>query len=239
MNNNIILISGKSSTGKSFCLRNLSPQEGVIYLNCESNKSLPFRNKFKSLTITDSYQIYDAFLEAEEMDDVHTIVIDTATFMMDIHESVHVLPSNDTQKAWGGYAQFFKLLMSQYVAASTKRIIILAHTSDIQNKAEMVMETMVKVKGSLMNQGVESYFSQVISTKKMSINDLEGHENDLLVITDRERNLGYKHVFQTMITKDTVNERIRGPFGMWDDSETYIDNDVELVLKRIQEFYED
>lgn len=241
MNNNLILVTGKTATGKSLSLRNLSPQAGVVYLNCENNKALPFRSKFKSLNVTDPYDIYEAFEQAEEMDDVHTIVIDTVTYMMDMYEGQYVLNSSNTQKAWGDYAQFFKRLMQQYVANSTKRIIMLAHTADIQNEAEMSIDTMVKVKGSLMNQGIESYFTQVVSTKKVPIKKLEPFEegNALLNITERERALGFKYVFQTLITKDTVNERMRAPFGMWEDQETFIDNDIELVLQRIAEFNED
>lgn len=36
MNNNLILVSGKSTTGKSMCFRNLQNPEGVMYLNCEN-----------------------------------------------------------------------------------------------------------------------------------------------------------------------------------------------------------
>ena len=36
MNNNIVLICGKSATGKSASLKDLKNQEGIWYLNCES-----------------------------------------------------------------------------------------------------------------------------------------------------------------------------------------------------------
>ena len=36
MNNNLVLISGKSATGKSLSLRGLNDQPGVMYLNCEN-----------------------------------------------------------------------------------------------------------------------------------------------------------------------------------------------------------
>ena len=109
--------------------------------------------------------MYQAIEQAEKRPDVHTIIIDTLTHLMDMYESVYVLTSANTMKAWGDYAQFMKVLMSQYVASSTKNIIFLAHTSDILNEAEMINETIVKVKGSLMNQGVESFFTSVVSTK--------------------------------------------------------------------------
>lgn len=100
-----------------------------------------------------------------------------------------------------------------------------------------MLETAVPVKGALKNQGIEAYFSCVISTKKVPLKKLADYKNDMLTITPEEESLGFKYVFQTRLTKDTVNERIRSPRFMWDVSETFIDNNIELVLKRLEEFY--
>ena len=236
-NDHLTLISGKSATGKSASLRHLPDPAGVMYLNCESNKRLPFKSGFMELTIVDPLQIYEAFTRAESMPDIHTIVIDSLTFMMDMYESVHVLTATNTMKAWGEYAQFFKNLMAQYVATSTKNVIFIAHTLDVLNETEMVNEVVVKVKGSLMNTGIESFFSNVIASKKMTLKKLEEFENPLLVITDEEKVLGFKYVFQTRLTKDTVNERIRAPMGMWSPPETFIDNDLTHVIARLHSYY--
>ncbi len=237
MNNNILLISGKSSTGKSMSLMGLKEPEGVMYLNCEGNKSLPFRNKFNCYTITDPLQVVEAIDKAENMANIHTIVIDSLTYMMDMFETVYVLTAANRMAAWGDYCQFFKKMMSQNVAMSTKRIIFTAHTMDVLNESEMINETLVKVKGSLMNTGIESMFCTVLSTKKVPLNKLADQKSNLLVITDKEKKREYKYVFQTSLTKETVNERIRSPIDMWDDDETYIDNNVQNVLDRIQKYY--
>lgn len=236
-NDNLVLIGGKSATGKSASLMGMDKPEGVMYLNCENNKKLPFKSKFKEYSVVDPYQIYEAFDKAEEMTDIHTIVIDSLTYMMDMYETVHVLTATNTQKAWGQYAQFLKRLMSQYVAKSTKNIIFLAHTTDVMNEAEMINETLVKVKGSTMNTGIESFFSTVLSTKKVSIKKLEGFVSDLLTITPEEEALGFKYVFQTRLTKETVNERMRSSLGMWSVNETFIDNNIQLVINRLHEYY--
>lgn len=238
MNTNLILISGKTATGKSLSLKNIKDPEGVLYLNCENNKALPFRSKFKQATVVDPYQVYATFEQAEEMPEVHTIIIDSVTYLMDMFETMYVLSATNTLKAWGDYAQFFKKLMSHYVAKSTKNIIFIAHTMDVQTEvgAEVITETIVKVKGSLNNNGIESYFSNVISTKKVTLKDLEECKSELLAITDREQNLGFKYVFQTLLTKKTVNERIRSPYMLWEDHETYIDNDVQTVIERLHDF---
>jgi hypothetical protein len=237
MNDHLILVSGKAATGKSASLMFLDDPKGVMYLNCESGKKLPFKSKFEEYTIVDPMQVVEAFQAAEEMPHVHTIVVDSLTYLMDMFESVYVLGSSNTMKAWGDYGQFFKKLMQHHVAKSTKNIVFTAHTSDVMNESEMAQETLVKVKGSVMNQGVESYFSTVISTKKVSLKQLKDYKNDLLVVTPEEESLGYKYVFQTKLTKDTVHERMRGPLGMWNQSETYIDNNLQNVINRLHTYY--
>jgi len=236
-NNNIVLISGKSTTGKSASLRNIRNPEGVMYLNCENNKALPFANQFKSYTITDPLQVYDGLAAAEDNANTHTVIVDTLTYMMDMYESTYVLNSANSMKMWGEYSQFFKKLMAQYVANSTKKIVFLGHTLDVLNEAEMVSETLVKVKGSLMNQGIESYFTNVVSTKKVPLLKLAEMSSPLLNITEDDEINGFKYVYQTKLTKETVNERIRGPLGMWERKETYIDNDIQNVLDRIEQYY--
>lgn len=239
MNDNLVLISGKTATGKSLSLMNLPQPEGVMYLNCENNKSLPFKSDFKQYLITDPMQVYEAFAHAESKPKIHTIIVDTLTFMMDMYETMYVLnPGNDnTMKSWGEYAQFFKKLMSQHVANSTKDVIFLGHTMDVLNEKTNDLETLVKVKGSLMNQGIESYFTNVISTKKVLLTDLEDYKSSMLNITKKEEMLGYKYCYQTDLTAETVHDRIRSPLAMWDEQETFIDNDINHVLKRLKQYY--
>mgnify|MGYP003639177490 CR=1 FL=1 len=44
-NNHLVLVSGKSSSGKSASLMSMDKPEGVMYLNCENGKKLPFKSK--------------------------------------------------------------------------------------------------------------------------------------------------------------------------------------------------
>lgn len=237
INDNLVLLGGKSATGKSASLKDLRDPEGVIYLNCEAGKKLPFRSKFNEVTITDPVQIYQAFDEAETMPHIHTIVVDSLTFLMEMFESVYVVNSTNTMAAWGSYAQFYKNLMQQYVAKSTKNVIFTAHTADTLNEGEMVMETKVPVKGSLKGVGLESFFSVVIASKKVPLKTLKGYESDMLTITEEEEALGFKYVFQVKITKESVNERLRGPMGLFTTKETFIDNNMQLVLDHLHKYY--
>lgn len=238
MNDHCLMIVGKSTTGKSASLAHFNKPEGVMYLNCEAGKRLPFRQAFGChLVISDPLQIFEAFQEAENMPEIHTIVIDSLTYLLDMYESMYVLESTNTMQAWGDFAQYFKKVMQQHVATSTKTVIFTAHTKDTINESEMVLETKVPVKGSLKNNGIESYFTVVIATKRVKLKALEGYESPYLTITDEEKDLGFKYVYQTRPTKETVNESLRGPVGMFSVKETFIDNNAQFVIDRLNEYY--
>lgn len=246
MGKRLILVVGKSVSGKSMSLKGIKDPSGVAYLNCESAKELPFREgiKFKTMVITDPLQVYDAFdmVEEDEYKDVHSLVVDSLTYLIDMYESIYVVPhagSKKGQAAWGDYAQFFKKLMQHYVAKSTKTVVMTAHTADIINESEQCLETVVKVKGSLMNNGIESFFTNIVAAKRMTVANLKksGAKSEYLNITEEEEELGYKHVFQTRITKDTVHERIRGPIGMWERKHVFIDNNIQHVIDRLDWYY--
>lgn len=236
MNDNLVLIGGEASSGKSASLMFLKNQPGCMYLNCESKK-LPFRSKFIELGVVDPYQIYEALDEAETMDEIHTIIIDSSTFMMDMFESVHVIGSENTMAQWGAYQQFFRKLMLQYVARSTKNVIMTAHVQAIMNEQDMVLEKKVPVKGALKANGIESFFSTVVTAKRVPLKDLKEYDNDLLEITDEDKLVGYKHVFQTRPTMKTSKERMRSPLGMWSVKETYISNDCQKLMQRLVDYY--
>lgn len=235
----LILIVGYSTQGKSASLRNIRNQERWVYLNTESGKRLPFKNKFNRINITDPYDVIAYMDECiENKDDVDGIIIDSMTFLMDMFETQYVIGSANTMAGWSAYQQFFKTVMQQKVAAFGKPVIIVAHVRDELDEKNQEMKTAVPIKGALKNNGVEAYFTTVVAAKKIPLKELEKYGSKMLVITEEERELGYKHVFQTRITKGTTGERIRSPMGMFERSETYIDNDAQVLLDHLQEFYE-
>lgn len=236
-NDQLVLIVGYSATGKSASLMNIRDQDKWLYLNTEAGKRLPFKNKFDPYRIEDPYQVHDAFDFGTNNPEVKGIIVDSVTFLMDMFETIYVLPAANTMKAWGDFAQFFKIMMQQKVTAFNKPTIFTAHVLDVLDEKNMEMRVSVPVKGSLKNNGIEAYFSTVVAAKKMPVKELEKYKNDLLNISDEERELGYKHVFQTRITKGTTGERIRSPMGMFTKEQTYIDNDAQRLLDHLDQFY--
>lgn len=241
MNTQLILVAGFSASGKSASLRNLRDQEQWMYLNTEAGKRLPFRNKFDSHVIEDPYQIWEAFDAVSPGGFLHGqrkgVIIDSATFMMDMLESQYVLPSANTQKAWGDFAQFFKVLLQQKVVKCGLPVIITAHAKEELDEAAGVLKTFIPVKGSLKNNGLEAYFSTVVYAERVDTKELDKYDSKMLDITEEERDLGYKHVFQTRPTKKTVGKRLRSPMGMFDKGDTFIDNDCQKLLDHMAEYY--
>lgn len=237
-NDQLVAVVGYSGMGKSASLRNIRDQEKWYYFNCEAGKRLPFKNNFNRVVITDPYEVLNYFDELiANRDQVAGAIIDSGTFLMEMFETQYVLRSADTMKGWSHYQQFFKTLMQEKVAAFGKPVIIIFHVADTLDEKAMEMKVTIPVKGALAKNGLEAYFSTIVAAKKMEIKELEKFKSKMLTYTEDEKELGFKHVFQTRTTKTTLGERLRSPMGMFDRSDTFIDNDVQKVLDHLNEFY--
>ena len=235
-NKNIVLIMGKPNTGKSTSLMNLHNQDKMVYLNTDL-KELPFKSRFlKNVEVSDALDVLAYINEIEQSPQVEGAVLDTITFLMSMYERQYVNGATNTQKAWGDYGIFYKEFIHA-IKAGTKDYAILAHEDTFLNEQSMQMESRVPVKGSVGKIGVEADFTTILSTKQMPIKKLEGHENDLLHITDAEREDGFKYVFCTRVTKESIGEKMRSAIGLWNRKELYIDNDLNQVFNRLKQYY--
>ena len=126
--------------------------------------------------------------------------------------------------------------MQKYVSNSTKNVIFLGHVTE-GSSDDGSSSIRVPIKGAMKNLGVESFFTTVVSAKAVPLIELEDYSNKLLNITEDDKDREVKYVFQTYLTKKTTDERIRAPLNMWEKKELYIDNDAQLVLDRLTEYY--
>lgn len=235
-NKNIVLIMGKPNTGKSTSLMRLKNQDKMVYLNTDL-KELPFKDRFlKNVEVADAMDVLSFIADIEATEKVEGAVLDTITFLMQMYERQYVNTATNTQKAWGDYANFYREFIHA-IKAGTKDYAILAHEETMLNEQTMQMETRVPVKGSVGKVGVEADFTTILATKQVPIKKLEGIENDLLHITDEEREDGFKYVFVTRVTKDSVGEKMRSAMGLWKRNELYIDNDLNQVFERLKQYY--
>lgn len=249
-NKRLVLIAGEPAAGKSASLMNLREPEKKLFLNCEAGKDLPFPAKFQKINISDPKLIPGIFqllaVGGEQHDNFDTVIIDTIDFMMEMYESVHIIGSSNTQQAWGDYNQFFKNLLQQDVAQCDKSVIMLAHNKGEYDEKILGTKYSVPVKGALKNTGVEAFFSIIVYAKRLEMKELKPYiemqanlpeEQRLLRITEDDEIDGFKHVFQTRLTKQTTGERIRSPLGLFTRAQTFMDNDAQLLLDHVNRYY--
>lgn len=237
-NKNVIMIMGKPNTGKSTSLRNMD-QESMIYLNADL-KELPFADRFmSSVEIADANDVLGFIQDIEAEEGVTGAVLDTVTFLMQMFERQYVAPFAGTktgQSAWGDYGNFYRNFIHA-IKAGSKSYVIMAHEDESLNEQSAMMESRVPVKGAVGKVGVEADFTTILRSMQIPVKKLEGFENDLLHITDEEREDGVKYVFQTRITKESAGAKMRSAMGLWARNELYIDNDVKQVFDRLNKFY--
>lgn len=239
----IVLVTGESGTGKSRSLKNIRNQDKWMYLNCEGIKDLPFNNNFKKAIIQDAMTVPAHMKTALSSDKCNGVIVDTLTFLMDMFATQYVLKSPDPRSAWATYKTFFVNNLMQTavsnLAQAGKPVIILAHNQQIFDPENNIKVCKVPVQGSLKDKGVEASFTTVVSTKLMSVEDLieGGYESELLNITEDEAELGFKHVFQTRKTKDTIHEKIKSPEDLFTRKQTFIDNDTQILLDHMDNYY--
>jgi len=238
-NSSCVLIVGRPNTGKSASIRDM--KRSTAYINADG-KELPFLYDEEAVNV----QHLDDPIEALEMlsylstddakDDYEFVVLDTVTDLMRRYERMHVKGSANGLQAWAEYGDFYQDIMDN-LKKSPLPSAVFAHVNPLNSK-EGVNEARVPIKGANGERGIESDFSIILVAKRMKVALLKKWVagTDLLNITPAEEAQGVKYVLQTMYTKDAAGETIRSLVDMWDISETYIDNDLNIVFDRLVEY---
>lgn len=245
-NKRVLGVVGLPSTGKSRSLENLNGAENFCYLNCDL-KSIPFRSNFKyNIDITDIRQLPECIDIIEAQSDISLGIIDTMSKAMSMFEDQIIANSDDVREAWGAYGNFYRSLMHK-IKAGSKSYAILMHLAFEEESDEddddTVRETYVPVKGAIRKVGVHSDYTNIVETVVVKISKLDKMAkqlkgNKLLTITDEEREDGVKHCFLTRRTRGFEGSMARSQGGLWSRAELLIDNDIQAVMKRIDEYYE-
>jgi len=231
---------GKPTSGKSTSIMNLKDDPTVAYLNTDL-KEVPFKTNPDGMKIVDVLDPKDVltFIDSiENNEKVHTVILDTVTFLMNSFERQYITASHivDTRAAWGSYSTFYGDIMDK-IKKGTKTYIILAHEEEIYNETAMAIESKVPLKGAVGRIGVEGDFTTILAAKRLDTTTLKKYTNDLLTYNDREEALKVKYVFQTQITADTIHHKMRSHMDLWTVDETYINNDIKLVIDRLNDYY--
>nr|DAS77090.1 MAG TPA: AAA domain protein [Caudoviricetes sp.] len=243
-----VLIAGVSASGKSMSLENLAKDnpKSVAYLSCEAGKSTPFPHQFITMRDANGNEVgikhpdeaVQFFKQVETMDSIEYCVLDGFNYLCDMYESMVVKTATNTQQAWGLYGDFIRNFMQQVMGTSTKKWILIAHNA-VELTPAGDYRYYVPVKGAMAKTGIESFFNVVVYAQRMKVDKLKEFEYDpeLLHFSARDERLGYKHVFQVQPTKDMAEGRIRDLAGMWNDNQIYMDNDAQLLLNHISNYF--
>lgn len=238
MGNRTVLIAGNANTGKSTSLRNLKDSKSYIYLNGDV-KALPLRggaSKFMvSKDVKEPAQLPALYAQAEAAEGCKGVILDTLTKVMDRYLRAIKLEMTGFD-VWNAYSEHYKVMLDS-ITASNKTHIVMAHTDTVLNEQTGDNESKILISGAVGKIGVQSDFSIVVTSKQMPIAKLKLRETPLLTYTEDEEASGMKYVFSTLMNKATVGDTTRAPIGFWDRNEEYIDNSIQIILDRMDEYY--
>ncbi len=237
-NNLIVAVVGLAGNGKSASLEHIPNQKEWLYLNCETNKPLPFVHNFNEKVVTTPSKLKQLIKAGATNDKCKGIIIDTLTSAFDMQEMHGKKTAEDGYKAWDMYRDYVLDIFQNGVANCNKPIIFLCHvemTKDIKGRSKLA----ISVKGSVANRGIESFFTNIVYADYVELDDLEEYKNDMLNITEDEKIDDGKYVFQTRKTAMGVGLNIRQTRNLWTRDETFIDNNIMHVINKLKNLYGD
>lgn len=220
-----ILICGKTGTGKTSSIRTLNPNETVIFRVI--NRTLPFKYKDmyskekKNLYLTETYDAVLKGLEwANKQPNIKNVVITDGTYII----RQEFFKKANTK----GYDKFteFAVHLQQ----------ILKAIQNLRDDIKVFME--YHVQNIVTDSGATEY--KLCTVGKLIDNQYNILENiDIALFTDPEyidKEVNYR--FCTNRTIDRMGAEIpaKSPMGMFED--LYIPNDLSVVVKAIDDYYE-
>lgn len=242
MDKPIVMIGGRSDTGKTASLRNLTDPGKKLYLNFEG-KQPPFPCKFVQQPITDPYTLHKLSLQLIEHGTAKfdTLIIDSISACMGLYSTKYIGKNCENKMAgWGNYGSFYEKWANEMLPLLPQTVIVLAHIDAYEDEDTMRTYTQAVVQGKLKRIGLEADFGVVANTVVMPTDELKDFNSPFLNVTEEDELEGFKHVIQTRKTLETKDTKIRSPIGppvFWEKDETFIDSDVQIILDRYNQYY--
>lgn len=239
-NPNVVLVEARPTSGKTYSLINIHEYGKTLHINCDK-KQLPFKNEHPDLLVTCTpetpFDVLGYMEQAEASDTVEVVVLDTLTYAADMFVKQVIDVAPDTRAAWGDYSKYLMKII-EFAKDSKKHYIIMVHEEAVLNEASGVIERKAPLQGRLGKLGVEGHFTTILGAVKIDPEDIpEKQHNELLNFTEDSLEDGIHYAFQTRIDKKSNGAMYRAATGLFDRNEMYIDNDLVLVLRRLDAFY--
>lgn len=251
-----ILILGEPASGKTSSLENLKDQENWIYINTEGGKQLPFKNTFSSIVINDPDKLV-RFLSwlsqnrknPEELRKIFNtkisepkgIILDSISELMKLYQAKYILDSSDKSKTfenWDRYTDYVRKLVQVILPSLELPYIMLSHTILRENIKTGMADAVADLKGVIGKTGLEAYFTTVVAAKCVPLQTLETYgaiSPENITISEEDRMLGTKYVFQLKNLPDQPEKRLRGFRKVLEGQTPFINNDVQWILDKQNE----
>ena len=218
-----VLICGKTGTGKTTSIRNLNPEETVIFKVI--NRTLPFKyaGKYvekKNLFNTPSYEdVLKGLKWANSQPNIKNVIITDGTYI--IRQEYFKLANVKGYDKYTGFAMH----MQQ----------ILKTIQDLRNDIKVFME--YHVENTINDNGVTEYKPSTVGKLLDSQYNILENVDIVLFANPIYEDKEIKYGFYTNRTLDRNGSEIpaKSPIGLFD--ELYIPNDLEFVAKKIDEYY--
>lgn len=223
---NLILIFGKSGSGKSASIRTLDAKETIIFNVL--NKRLPFKgaNKLyneenKNIFGIDSYDTIHKYLQAvsERRPEIKNVIIDDATYLMR-KEMFKRAKENGFNKFVEMAQHFQELLNTASAMRDDINVFLIMHSDEVTNGNEIDTYKVASV-GKMLDEKYNPAECVTVCLYSDVTFDGEGRAS---------------YGFYTNVCH--VNgKRIpaKSPEGMFD--ELFIQNDLKYVVDKINEYY--
>ena len=206
-----IIIVGKSGSGKSTSLRNLNPKSTAV-LNTE-RKQLPFKeaNNFLNVPVPDLNTFNAAFKKAMESTEIETIVVESFTSLIEMiyREADIRFKGFDV---WSFYNKEIDRILN--MSKNTDKNVVFLAIDGAYEGDSGIQERYVAVDGNRWKKRVEIEFVVCLYT--------DNHSSDE----------GMKYRFRT---QSQGNDSAKSPMGMFE--ELYVDNDLQKVIEKCDEYY--
>lgn len=252
-----ILIAGQSASGKTTSLYRLAMEhqnpKSVAYLCCEAGKTPIWANRFTTLKsgLNTPHDAMNFFKKIEDNDSIEYCVLDGFNYLMNMFHDVYIHNAKDGRSGWGDYAVFIRQFFA-FIGVSKKKWIIIAHnTEEVIEKGKDAgnIRYYVPIQGSVKGNGLESFFEHVIYSRIIPIanaHEMIGNgevDPNYFYFTKNdyydEQAEGVKGVFQTKRTADMAFSRIRSSLGTWKTNQTFINNDIWLVMQHFDQMIDE
>lgn len=223
----LIAVVGEAGSGKSTSLRNLNPETTFI-INV-AGKNLPirgFRSKYKPLTqnpdksfngnlftTANVEKIAQVMNIVNNLKHIKALVIDDAQYIMSF-EAMDKASEKGYEKFTRMASNFYSVLRNAMNMRDDLKVILLQHSENAGDplNPRMKIKTIGKMIDSMIT--LEGLFTYVLFTSQD---------------TDEEGNIRYR-----FITNSDGSNTAKTPMGCFES--LYIDNDLDYVIKAIDEY---